>query len=53
MAGVYKKQGKYDEALELHQKALDIDLVALGPDHPRTNRTQEDILLCKKNMESS
>ena len=34
MATVYKSQGKYDEALEYHQKSLSIRLTTHGDMHP-------------------
>jgi hypothetical protein len=34
MALVYKAQGDYARSLEYNEKALAIDLPALGPDHP-------------------
>ena len=34
MAVVYRNQGKYEEALAMHEKALSIYLKKLGDDHP-------------------
>ncbi|CAM9755642.1 unnamed protein product, partial [Choristocarpus tenellus] len=31
---LYPHQGKYDEAEPLYRKALKLDEIALGPDHP-------------------
>ena len=33
MAGVYQQQGDYARSLEYNEKALAIDLQALGPEH--------------------
>ena len=38
MACVYDNQGKYDEALAMHEESLSIKLKKLGDDHP--------VLLC-------
>jgi len=43
IAAVYRNQGKYDEALELHQKALYIRENVLGKEHPYTAYTYENI----------
>ena len=34
IANVYYSQGKYAEALEYHNKSLEIKLRVVGPDHP-------------------
>jgi tetratricopeptide (TPR) repeat protein len=36
MAGLLQSQGKYEDALPLYQRALAIREKALGPDHPKT-----------------
>ena len=43
MAIVYKKQGKYEEALAMYEKALSIKLKKLGDDHPSVAMTFENI----------
>ena len=35
IANVYYSQGKYAEALEYHNKSLEIKLRVVGPDHPQ------------------
>ena len=47
IAIVYKKQGKYEEALEYYNKALTIYINKLGEDHPYTKLTQNNIRICK------
>jgi tetratricopeptide (TPR) repeat protein len=36
LAGLYESQGKHDEAEPLYERALAIYEKALGPDHPYT-----------------
>ena len=43
MAGIYKDQGKYEEALEIYEKALSIRLKKLGDDHPDVTATKNCI----------
>ena len=50
MAIVYKNQGKYVEALEQHQKALDIKLVALGSDHPNVAMSYNNMAIVYYNQ---
>ena len=47
IAIVYKKQGKYEEALDYYNKALTIKLNKLGEDHPDVASTYNNIaVLC-------
>ena len=39
IASLYYSQGKYAEALEYHNKSLEIDLRVVGPDHPHVAST--------------
>ena len=40
---VYRNKGDHDEAIENYEKALAIQLKTLGPDHPSTKITQENL----------
>jgi tetratricopeptide (TPR) repeat protein len=43
-AGIYlRRQGRYADALPLHQRALKIEADALGPDHPNVATDNNDI----------
>jgi Tfp pilus assembly protein PilF len=42
LAGLYRKQGKDEQAEPLFQRALAIDEKVFGPDHPKTKRVQEN-----------
>merc|ERR1712023_529940 len=43
MANVYDDQGKYDEALAMHEKSLSIRLKKLGDDHPDVASTYNNM----------
>lgn len=43
--------GKYEEALKLFKKALEIAEEVLGEEHPTTNMIYNNMLLTKKVME--
>jgi tetratricopeptide (TPR) repeat protein len=47
IAGGYKNQGTYPKAIEYLQKALDIREQKLGPDHPYTKGTKDDLEYCQ------
>ena len=34
LAGAYKEVGRYDEAIELHEKTLELQKAILGEEHP-------------------
>ena len=40
---VYDRQGKYEEALEYHQKSLDIEIRVFGSDHPDVAKSYNNI----------
>ena len=40
---MYTQQGKYPEALQMHQEVLEFRLKTFGPDHPDTAATQNNI----------
>ena len=42
LVGLYLKQGKYEEAEPLYQRALAIDEKALGPEYPDTASIREN-----------
>ena len=48
MANVYDSQGKYDEALEYHQKSLSILLTIHGDMHPDVASSKDNIGLLFK-----
>jgi len=41
IGNVYNSQGQYEQALEYHQKALEIFIKVSGQDHPRRGGVQE------------
>ena len=43
LARLYCAQGKYDEAVPLHERALAIREKALGPDHPDTGQSLNNL----------
>jgi pentatricopeptide repeat protein len=43
MAGVLSKQGKYEEALQAYQEVFDIWKRELGPEHPSTLTTRNNM----------
>ena len=50
MGVVYGHLGKYDEALQQHEKALIIEVSALGEDHQNTQMTKRDIQMCNSRL---
>jgi hypothetical protein len=43
-AGIYlRRQGRFADARPLHERALEIDMAALGPDHPHVATDYNDI----------
>ena len=42
LAGLYKSQGRYEEAEPLYIQALDMRKKLLGDKHPYTQKTQRD-----------
>jgi tetratricopeptide (TPR) repeat protein len=45
---VYKAQGKYDQALEYYEKAIEIDLKTVGNNHPQTKSHIRNKEICQK-----
>lgn len=50
VATVLKSQGKYEEALPLHGRALSIGKKALGPEHPHVATTLNNMALLLKSQ---
>ena len=50
MAVVYRKQGKYDEALAMYEKDLSIKLKKLGDDHPSVADTYNNMAIVYDNQ---
>ena len=50
IANVYYSQGKYVEALEYHNKSLEIKLRMVGPDHLEPAKTKVNIGLVYNSM---
>ena len=50
LAGVKEDQGEYQEALEFHQKCLDIYLKSLPPNHPNLATSYNNIGLVHDKM---
>ena len=53
MACVYYKQGKYGEALELHEQSVAILIKVLGKDHVDVLNSQKSIVRLKGLLQGS
>ena len=49
LASVYRRQGKYDLAEPLYERALNIRMVALGPDDPEVARSYNSLAILNWN----
>ena len=51
LAVVYTRQGKYEEAIALHERSLAIKTKALGPDHPDVTGTLQNLAEIYRHLE--
>ncbi|NKE59713.1 tetratricopeptide repeat protein [Lentzea sp. PSKA42] len=51
LAGVLDSLGRYDEAEQLHRRALATRIDVLGPDHPNTLASQNNLALLLQRRE--
>ncbi|WP_225883970.1 tetratricopeptide repeat protein [Prochlorothrix hollandica] len=53
LANLYQSMGRYEEALPLYGRSVEICAQVLGPNHPNTQTVQKNLQNCQNQMTRS